>query len=63
MRNVLESAEKEGAPIYTGKMVIHRIEGPFPIGPWWLSRFVQLPKGFRMDIYCTLEDGEDDPIK
>lgn len=59
VRNELPNSEQEGCWLYTGKMTIHRIEGPFPVGPWWINRFIRLPTGFRMDIYCTLEDEEN----
>ncbi len=39
---------------------IERAAGPFPIGPWWLNRFVQLPQGYRADIYYTAFAGNSE---
>ncbi len=30
--------------------------GPYPIGPWWVKRFLEAPIGYRLDIYFMPAD-------
>ena len=62
-----QQLRKELAAVQAGKdeltggslSATHKVSesiGPYPIGPWWVKRFVQSPVGYRLDISFSPPD-------
>jgi hypothetical protein len=58
---VMDLIPNGNSPMFPPGTQIVRTQGPYAIGPWWVHRFVQLPAGFRLDLWYLRVDPSTSP--